>query len=141
MLAGIYADTVNDKGGKYSQLAEDQIDYLLGDNPNNFSYQIGFGDNYPQNPHHRGAHGSTNKNINDGETKNILYGALVGGPSKPDDNAYNDRRDDYISNEVATDYNAGFTGALAYLADKHDDMPLPDDEIFQLFSADSSSSL
>ena len=47
MLAGIYADTVKDKGGQYSQFAENQINYLLGDNPNNFSYQIGFGNNYP----------------------------------------------------------------------------------------------
>lgn len=28
---------------------------------------------------------------------------------------YTDRRDDFKSNEVATDYNAGFTGALAGL--------------------------
>ena len=138
MLAGIYADTVNDKGGKYSQFAENQINYLLGDNPNNFSYQIGFGDNFPQNPHHRGAHGSLNNNINGGETKHILYGALVGGPSQADDSAYNDRRDDYIANEVTTDYNAGFTGALAYLANKHDDMPLPDREIPKLFGSDTT---
>ena len=138
MLAGIYADTVNDKGGQYSQFAENQINYMLGDNPNNFSYQIGFGDNYPQNPHHRGAHASLNNNINGGETKHILYGALVGGPSQPNDSAYNDRRDDYISNEVATDYNAGFTGALAYLANKHDDMPLADSEIPKLFGSDTT---
>ena len=49
---------------------------------------VGFGNNYPQNPHHRGAHGSLNNNIHQGETKNILYGALVGGPSRSNDNAY-----------------------------------------------------
>ena len=112
---------------------------MLGDNPNNFSYQIGFGNNYPQNPHHRGAHGSLNNNINGGETKHILYGALVGGPSQPDDSAYNDRRDDYIANEVTTDYNAGFTGALAYLANRHSDMPLPDSEIANLFVSGTTS--
>ena len=141
MLAGIYADTVKDKGGKYSQFAKNQVNYLLGDNPNQFSYLSGFGNNYPQNPHHRGAHGSLNNNIHGGETKHILYGALVGGPKQANDNAYDDRRDDYISNEVATDYNAGFTGALAYLVNKHDDLPLSDEAISQLFSADSSSSL
>lgn len=26
---------------------------------------------------------------------------------------YGDKRDNYVDNEVATDYNAGFTGALA----------------------------
>ncbi|NEQ86714.1 MAG: glycosyl hydrolase family 9, partial [Moorea sp. SIO2I5] len=36
-----------------------------------------------------------------------------GGPSEPDDNAYVDDRTNYAINEVALDYNAGFTGALA----------------------------
>ena len=40
-----------------------------------------------------------------------LVGALVGGPDQHDQ--YNDARDDYVSNEVATDYNAGFQTALA----------------------------
>jgi endoglucanase len=44
----------------------------------------------------------------------VLYGALVGGPSSPDD-AYQDVRTDYVRNEVADDYNAGFTSALARL--------------------------
>jgi endoglucanase len=39
-----------------------------------------------------------------------LYGALVGGPGKQDE--YSDDRKNYISNEVAVDYNACFTGAL-----------------------------
>jgi hypothetical protein len=37
-----------------------------------------------------------------------LFGALVGGPGAADD--YVDARNDYIKNEVATDYNAGFSG-------------------------------
>ena len=40
-----------------------------------------------------------------------LIGALVGGPDEWDN--YNDARDDYISNEVACDYNAGFQTGLA----------------------------
>ena len=43
----------------------------------------------------------------------ILYGALVGGPGSNDE--YTDTRTDYIANEVATDYNAGWQGALAAL--------------------------
>ena len=139
MLAGIYADTVNDMGGNYSQFAEKQINYILGDNPNDRSYVVGFGNNYPQNPHHRGAHGSTNNNIHQGQTKNVLYGALVGGPSQANDNAYADKRDDYIANEVAMDYNAGYTGALAYLVDKYGGTPLPDSEIPKLFDPNISS--
>ena len=134
MLAGIYANTVNDKGGEYSQFVEQQINYMLGDNPNNRSYVVGFGENSPQNPHHRGAHGSTTNNIaNPTETQNVLYGALVGGPTAPDDNAWKDDRTDYVANEVALDYNAGFTGALAYMVDKYGGAPLPDSEIPKLF--------
>ncbi|CAK8692881.1 unnamed protein product [Clavelina lepadiformis] len=41
----------------------------------------------------------------------MLYGALIAGPSR--DDSYTDDRGDFVSNEVATDYNAGFQGALA----------------------------
>ena len=41
----------------------------------------------------------------------MLYGALVGGPKEND--AYADDRGDYIANEVATDYNAGFQSLVA----------------------------
>ena len=40
-----------------------------------------------------------------------LYGGLVGGPIYND--GYNDTREDYVHNEVALDYNAGFQSALA----------------------------
>ena len=42
-----------------------------------------------------------------------MYGALVGGPSNTD--THNDARSDHESNEVTTDYNAGFQGVLAFL--------------------------
>ncbi|MBE9127593.1 MULTISPECIES: glycoside hydrolase family 9 protein [unclassified Coleofasciculus] len=122
-LAGVYADTVNDPNGKYSDFAEGQIDYILGDNPRNFSYMVGFGDDYALNPHHRAASGVTN--ISDSRNNlHTLYGALVGGPSSPNDVAYDDRRDDYISNEVAMDYNAGLTGALARMYQEFGGQPL-----------------
>ncbi|HEY9882154.1 MAG TPA: glycoside hydrolase family 9 protein [Thermosynechococcaceae cyanobacterium] len=115
-LAGVYSDTVRDYSDRYSNFANQQINYILGDNPNRRSYVVGFGNNAPINPHHRAAHGSLTNNINDPvNNRNVLYGALVGGPSAPDDNAYVDDRTNYITNEVALDYNAGFTGALARL--------------------------
>ena len=46
-----------------------------------------------------------------GPNPHILYGALVGGPDKNGD--YVDDKKDYKQNEVATDYNAGFTTAIA----------------------------
>ena len=47
----------------------------------------------------------------DAPNPSVLNGALVGGPDQTD--YYEDRRDDYIANEVACDYNAGFQGAIA----------------------------
>ena len=126
-LAFIYGDTVNDKGGAYSGFAAGQIDYMLGDNPVGRSYVVGFGNNPPINPHHRGAHGSTTNNINSPvDNQHVLYGALVGGPKEANDYAYVDDRTDYICNEVAMDYNAGFTGALARMVQGYGGSQLTD---------------
>lgn len=38
----------------YNTWALSQINYLLGDNRLNISYEIGFGNNFPKRPHHRG---------------------------------------------------------------------------------------
>lgn len=48
-----------------------------------------------------------------------MYGALVGGPGINDD--YEDDRGDYVKNEVAIDYNAGFQSALAELSNLYDE--------------------
>ena len=78
---------------------------------------VGFGKNPPVNPHHRGSScssTSTSCSINDpNPNPNILYGALVGGPDEHDN--YKDDRKDYVMNEVAADYNAGFQSAVAAL--------------------------
>jgi hypothetical protein len=124
-LAFIYADRVRDHGTRYRDFARSQINYILGDNPEHRSYVVGFGFNPPRNPHHAGAHGSLNDDIDEpGDNRNILYGALVGGPSAPKDDAYVDRRSDYVTNEVSLDYNAGFTGALARMVLEYGGAPL-----------------
>jgi endoglucanase len=123
-LAFIYARTDGaEHAERYREFATRQIRYILGDNPRRSSYVVGFGANPPQRPHHRGASGVSD--IGDpGPNRHVLYGALVGGPVAPDDGAYNDDRGNYIANEVALDYNAGFTGALAALAAESDGKPL-----------------
>lgn len=89
-----------------------QVNYALGDSGR--SYLIGFGENYPQNPHHRTAQGSYSNNMNEpAEARHTLYGALVGGPDASD--GYQDEVSNYVNNEVACDYNAGIVGALACL--------------------------
>ncbi len=113
-LAFVYADTVEDVGTRYRDFASRQIDYILGANPERRSYVVGFGDKSPRNPHHRASHGSLKHTIKDPLTnRHVLYGALVGGPTSRDDFSYVDDRENFKANEVALDYNAGFTGAVA----------------------------
>ena len=96
---------------RYSNFANNQVDYILGDNPANMSYMVGFGDKYPQRPHHRGSA----PNLGGSATaiqENILYGAVVGGPGSANDFSHNDSRHDWVTNEVGTSYNAPFASAL-----------------------------
>lgn len=96
----------------YYDFGVSQVNYALGDTGR--SYLIGFGEDYPQNPHHRTAQGSYSNNMNEpAEARHTLYGALVGGPDSND--GYQDEVSNYINNEVACDYNAGIVGALACL--------------------------
>ncbi|MGB6220290.1 glycoside hydrolase family 9 protein [Haloferula sp.] len=123
--AMVYADHVGDSADDYAVFARSQIDYALGNNPENRSYVCGFGNNPPVNPHHRNAHGSTTQSIEQPQqNRHVLFGALVGGPDKND--IYVDDRSNYTTNEVALDFNAGFTGALAGLYRKYGGYALAD---------------
>jgi len=111
----------------YNTFAKNQIDYLLGNNNNLFSYMCGYGSKFPKQPHHATAEGrwSGNNDVNyAGDNRHIAYGGLVGGPRDIND-TYTDNRGDYVANEVALDYNAGFTGALAALYGQYGGAPLP----------------
>ena len=99
--------------------AKQQADYALGSTGR--SFLIGYGENYPQNPHHRTAHGPWGDSLktDPDETRHVLMGALVGGPQAADDSSYEDDRNNYYSNEVACDYNAGFTGLVAAMYEEY----------------------
>jgi hypothetical protein len=102
----------------YLNYAKTQIDYIMGTNPRNSSYEVGFGANYPKAPHHRAASGRMElapayEHKAEPE-KHLLYGALVGGPDAND--AFADDIEQYVYSEVAIDYNAGFVGAMAGMA-------------------------
>jgi endoglucanase len=111
----------------FSDWAMGQMNYLMGDNPLNRSYIVGFGSTTPvigsqvggtataaQHPHHADAHGSTTNNQDDPAThRHTLWGGLVGGPGMKDEHV--DLTTDYVYNEVAVDYNAALVGALAGL--------------------------
>lgn len=93
---------------------KDQTDYILGDNPMNRAYEVGYDENSAKHPHHRASHGSlTNSMEFPVEQRHVLWGALVGGPDEEDNHV--DLTTDFVYNEVAIDYNAAFVGALAAL--------------------------
>jgi hypothetical protein len=127
-LGELYSDTVQ-QNQSYSDFASNQVDYILGDNPKNFSYMVGFGDNYAQSPHHRGSAGSQPLDSSSTPNDHILYGAIVGGPSEANDYSYNDRRDDWITNEVGTSYNAPVAGALIQQYDNFGGDPLSNEQL------------
>ncbi|XP_045801869.1 endoglucanase 14-like isoform X2 [Trifolium pratense] len=109
-------------------LVQAQVDYILGSNPKQMSYMIGYGSNYPQQVHHRGASIISIKKdkspvaCKDGFDKwfnkiepnpNILEGAVV----SPDQNdGFTDNRNDYQLAEPTIVSVAPLVGVLAYLA-------------------------
>lgn len=112
LVALVYDKHNGDSPSKYSNWARSQMDYLLGKNPLNRCYVVGYSSNSVKFPHHRAASGL--KDANDSSPhKHVLYGALVGGPDLGDQHI--DVTKDYIYNEVAIDYNAAFVGACAGL--------------------------
>lgn len=111
LIALVY-DKYHGGASEYSEWAKGQMEYLMGDNPMNRAYIVGYSDNAAKFPHHRAASGLTKCEDLD-EHRYVLYGALVGGPDA-DDN-HNDVTADWIYNEVTIDYNAAFVGACAGL--------------------------
>ncbi len=123
-LASVYADWSGCTAAKvstYKAFAKQQVDYALGSAGR--SFVVGYGENSPTRPHHRTAHSSWA----DSQTvptyhRHTIYGALVGGPGK--DDSYTDDIGNYVNNEIACDYNAGFVGALAKLYDEYGGTPI-----------------
>ncbi len=112
---------------KYTDFADSMMNYCFGDNGDNFSYVIGMGEDYPKNYHHRTSSGvwddkwTTIGDTSSDEYKehaHTLYGALVGGPENSNGD-YSDVINNYQCNEVAIDYNAGYTAALCAMVSKY----------------------
>ncbi|MBQ8348889.1 MAG: glycoside hydrolase family 9 protein [Ruminococcus sp.] len=113
-LVALVYDKYNNNGkpGKYSEWAKGQMEYIMGNNPLNRSYIVGYNENSVKYPHHRACSGLTKCEDPD-EHRYVLYGALAGGPDVED--KHNDITKDWIYNEVTIDYNAAFVGACAGL--------------------------
>jgi endoglucanase len=113
----------------YHNFAVQQINYMLGDNPNHMSYEVGFtngGTNtsWSQYPHNAPAHDSWADNLTTpAQTRHLDYGLLVGGPASANDQ-YTDQRSNYQETEGALDYNALFSGDLAALTQQYGGTPI-----------------
>ena len=109
--------------GWFREYGTQQIQYMLGDccidpatGRSTQSHLIGFGPAWPRSPHHRGSSCKTSDpescSCSAMPNAHVLWGALIGGPDR-NDNLGEDGCADFVRSEVATDYNAGFTSALA----------------------------
>ncbi|KAL1552296.1 cellulase [Salvia divinorum] len=116
---------------KLSAFAKQQMDYLLGKNPQDRSYMVGFGKNPPTQAHHRGASVPKlpkGEKVDCGATfekwlhpnkpnPNELTGAILGGPDKND--KFEDKRGSSSFTEPCTYINSLAVGVLAKLARPH----------------------
>jgi endoglucanase len=92
--------------------AKKQMDYILGKNPLNTSYMMGYTNKYCMQPHHAAGHASIwGEPNNPTANRHIIWGALVNGPDGKDNHV--DNRADFGSNEVTIDYNVSLIAALA----------------------------
>lgn len=125
-LAGVYAEwdgCPESKRDTYKKFLKSQVDYALGSSGQ--GYVVGTGINPPKNPHHRAAQSSwCDDKHTAGFERHVIYGALVGGPGVNDD--YKDDVEDFKKNEVACDYNAGYTGAVVKLYKEYGGDPIKD---------------
>ncbi|KAJ0680721.1 putative cellulase [Helianthus annuus] len=110
------------------QFSKYQVDYILGSNPLNMSYLVGFGLKFPTRVHHRGAsivsyrenkgfigctEGYDNWYGSSDPNPNVVFGALVGGPNHKDE--FFDKRGNYMQTEACTYNTAPLVGIFARL--------------------------
>ncbi|XP_051119829.1 endoglucanase 12 [Andrographis paniculata] len=136
-LSSLFADYLNGTGvpgwqcdNKFFRIstlkdfAASQINYILGENPQNMSYVVGYGSKYPRQVHHRGASipkNSVKYSCKDGfqwlnsrkPNPNTIIGAMVGGPDRFDH--FKDLRRNHSYTEPTLAGNAGLVAALVSL--------------------------
>lgn len=116
-LEGLIYDKNSGKDQQYTEWANGQMKFLLGNSDDKRCYVVGYNENSSKYPHHRSASGYSGwpgDGNNHTVQAHVLTGALVGG-IESSDGTYHDDSNDYYCNEVAIDYNAAFTGAAAAL--------------------------
>ncbi|XP_042485086.1 endoglucanase 8-like [Macadamia integrifolia] len=107
-------------------LVKSQVDYILGNNPMNMAYMVGYGEKFPFRIHHRGStlpsmdqhpdhiacKDGTPYFVSQNPNPNLLTGAVVGGPYPND--TYPDSRSLFTQSEPTTYINAPLVGVLAF---------------------------
>lgn len=104
-----------------NKLSCKQLDYVMGNNPRQMSYIVGYGKKFPKHVHHRGAsipHNGVKYSCTGGfkwrDTRspnpNTIVGAMVGGPDRFD--GFSDVRTNYGYTEPTLAGNAGLVAAL-----------------------------
>ncbi|CAL5393851.1 unnamed protein product [Camellia sinensis] len=119
-------------------LAKAQVDYILGSNPMNMSYLVGYGTKYPTRMHHRGAsivlyrenkgfigctQGYDNWYSREEPNPNVVVRALVGGSDCQDN--FSDQRGNYMQTEACTYNTAPLVGVFAKLNQLGDKQEIP----------------
>ncbi|XP_047974367.1 endoglucanase 8-like isoform X1 [Salvia hispanica] len=122
----------NDKIINQTQLVnftKNQVDYILGSNPLNISYMVGYGDKFPRRIHHRGSsipsldqhpdHIACKEGTpyfqSTASNPNELTGAVVRGPEI--DDSFADARANSSKSEPATYITSPLVGLLAYFSE------------------------
>ncbi|KAJ4847868.1 hypothetical protein Tsubulata_017243 [Turnera subulata] len=105
------------------KFAKSQADYVLGKNPMEMSYLVGYGKKYPEYVHHRGASIPAKANVTcktgwkylekKDPNPNVAVGALVGGPFLNE--TYIDDRNNSMQGEPTTYNSALIVGLLSGL--------------------------
>lgn len=121
--AKITCDGDSFKPADIRKFAISQVEYVLGNNPMEMSFLVGYGDKYPEYVHHRGASIPANAkpSCSDGfkylkssdPNPNVATGALVGGPFLNE--TYRDVRDNAMQAEPSTYNSAVLVGLLSSL--------------------------
>lgn len=124
-LPGISCSGISFTPAELRSFAASQADYVLGANPLSTSFMVGYGAEYPQKLHHRGASIPVNPTVYDCKggfiwfdstqpNPNIAHGAIVGGPFKNE--TYSDTRDNILQNEASTHNSAAMASLTAGLS-------------------------
>ena len=120
--AGIILGLANQITGeeKYMAAAEDNLNYLLGKNPNAVCFVTGYGTVSPQNPHHRPsmAAGSAMKGMLVGGVNSGLEDSAAKAylSNMPAAKCYVDHSESYSTNEITIYWNSPLTYLMALTA-------------------------